>query len=319
MSSGADTLAGRTVAKGTFMSLGLLGYKIGMTQMFTPNGAVEPVTVLQLGPCPVLQIRFPSATDGKNEVKKDGYSAVQLGFQDKPRRNATRPEQGHVAANLKSKRKDARLKAGVKLSPKADVEPQRFIREFRLDKGAGFVDLKSVKADSAQATFKVERIRATGDPRKPFEAYTEELTLKVGQVLKVGEVFKDILAVDVIGTSKGRGTQGVMKRHGFHGLPAAHGAKKVHRQAGSTSSLASNRGSGRPKKGLKRAGRYGNEQVTIRNLAIVGVDMEKNLLMVRGGIPGHPHALVMVRPTNKAGAGSPKAKTRKQEVIAKKK
>ena len=301
------------------MALGLLGYKVAMTQVFTENGTVEPVTVIQLGPCPVLQIRYPSAKEGNNETTKDGYSAVQIGFKDKPRRNATRPEQGHVAANLKSKRKDSRQKAGVKLPPKADVEPQRHIREFRLDKGAGFVDLKSVTADAAQATMKVERIRATGDAKKPFEAYTEDLTVKVGDVLKVGDVFKDILAVDVIGTSKGRGTQGVMKRHGFAGLPAAHGAKKVHRQAGSTSSLASNRGSGRRGGGPSSDGRYGNEQVTIRNLAVVSIDAENNLITVRGGIPGHPGALVMVRPTNKAGAGSPKAKTRKQEVVSKKK
>ena len=301
------------------MSLGLIGYKVGMTQMFTENGAVEPVTVLQLGPCPVLQIRYPGTKDGDRTVEKDGYSAVQLGYLDKPRRNATRPEQGHVAANLKSKRKDSRTKAGVKLPPKADVEPQRHIREFRLDKGAGFVVLKSAKADAEQATMKVERVRTTGDVRKPFELYTEDMTVKVGQILMVGDVFKDILAVDVIGTSKGRGTQGVMKRHGFHGLPAAHGSKKNHRQAGSTSSLASNRGSGRPKKGLRRAGQYGNTQITIRNLAVVKIDVENNLIMVRGGVPGHPNAVVMVRPTNKAGAGSPKAKTRKQEVVSKKK
>jgi large subunit ribosomal protein L3 len=145
------------------------------------------------------------------------------------------------------------------------------------------------------------------------------MTLKVGQVLKVADVFKDVLAVDVIGTSKGRGTQGVMKRHGFSGLPAAHGAKKVHRQAGSTASLASNRGSGRPKKGLKRAGRYGNERVTIRNLAVVKVDPENNLLLVRGGIPGYPGAFVLVRPTNKVGPGSPKAKTKKPVAAAGKK
>src|SRR5438552_11680463 len=143
--------------------------------------------------------------------------------------------------------------------------------------------------------------------------------MKVGDKLTVAEVFADVKAVDVIGTSKGRGTQGVMKRHNFQGMPAAHGAKKVHRQAGSTSSLASNRGSGRPKKGLKRAGRYGNERVTIRNLTVVKVDLDNNLLLVRGGIPGFPGALVMVRPTNKVGPGSPKAKTRKQETVAKKK
>ena len=297
------------------MSLGLIGYKVGMTQVFNADGTVEPVTVLQLGPCPVLQIRYPTTTEGSRNVRKDGYSAVQLGFKDKPRKAATRPEQGHVAANLKSRRKDARTKAGVKLPPKADVEPQRHIREFRLDRSGGFIDTASLAAGPEQATLKVERIRVSGEGvTKKYEAYAEDMTLKVGQVLNVNDVFKDVLAVDVIGTSKGRGTQGVMKRHGFHGLPAAHGAKKVHRQAGSTSSLASNRGSGRPKKGLKRAGRYGAEQVTIRNLTVVKLDTENNLLLVRGGIPGFSGALVMVRPTNKVGPGSPKAKTRKQEA-----
>lgn len=298
------------------MSLGLLGLKVGMTQVFTPEGTVEPVTVLQVGPCPVLQIKYPSTKEGARTVKKDGYSAVQLGFKDKARRNATRPEQGHVAANLKSKRKDARTKAGVKLPPKANVEPQRHIREFRLDQPGGFIDPKTpVTANAESATLKVERIRSGVDDKgqKTFDLYTEELTLKVGQVLQVNDVFKDVLAVDVIGSTRGRGTQGVMKRHGFAGLPAAHGAKKVHRQAGSTASLGSNRGSGRPKKGLKRAGRYGNERVTIRNLALIKIDAENNLLLIRGGIPGPPGGLVMVRPTNKVGPGSPKAKTRKHE------
>ncbi len=323
---GSDPIAGRPAgnpiaaiiaAKGTTMSLGLLGYKIGMTQVFTENGMVEPVTVLQLGPCPVLQIKYPSAKDDKGETRKDGYPAVQLGFKDKPRKAATRPEQGHVAANLKSKRKDARLKAGVPLPPKADCEPQRFIREFRLDKGIGFITKAECTMGEANVT--VERIKATGDPKQPFSGYTEDMNLKVGQVLTVGDVFKDVIAVDVIGTSKGRGTQGVMKRHGFAGLPAAHGAKKVHRQAGSTASLGSNRGTGRPKKGLSRAGRYGNERITIRNLTVVKIDTENNLLLIRGGIPGFPGALVMVRPTNKVGPGSPKSKTKKVEAVGKKK
>jgi large subunit ribosomal protein L3 len=232
------------------MALGLLGYKVGMTQVFLENGTAEPVTVIEVGPCPVLQIRTP---------EKDGYSAVQLGFKDKPRKNAIRAERGHVAADLQSKRKAARQQAGVQIPPKADVEPQRHIREFRVDNPS----------------------------------------VKVGDVLKVADVFEGVAAVDVIGTSKGRGTQGVMKRHGFAGLPAAHGAKKVHRQAGSTSSLASNRGTGRPKKGMKRAGRYGNERVTIRNLKVIRIDPENNLILVRGGIPGYDGAFVMVRPTNK--------------------
>lgn len=302
------------------MSLGLLGYKLGMTQVFVGDGTVEPVTVLQLGPCPVLQVRYPADTGDRGETRKDGYSAVQLGFEDKPRKAATRPEQGHVAANLKSKRKEARQKAGVQLPPKADVEPQKFIREFRVDRGTLPVVPGSVKATAAEATLTVERVRTTGEgAAKKYELYTEPMTVKVGDKLTVADVFKDVLAVDVIGMSKGRGTQGVMKRHNFAGLPAAHGAKKVHRQAGSTSSLASNRGSGRPKKGLKRAGRYGNERITIRNLAVVKVDAENNLLLVRGGVPGFPGALVMVRPTNKVGPGSPKAKTKVVASVGKKK
>jgi large subunit ribosomal protein L3 len=298
------------------MSLGLIGHKVGMAQVFTAEGKAEPVTVLQLGPCPVLQIKYPTA-DG---VEKDGYAAVQLGFKDKKRKNATRPERGHVAAGLESKRKAARQKAGVAIPPKADCEPQRVVREFRLDRGSGFVNPGSVKAGPGEATFKVERIRVSGEGvTKKFEAYAEDMTVKVGDKLTLEQVFKDVLSVDVIGTTKGRGTQGVMKRHNFAGLPAAHGAKKVHRQAGSTASLASNRGSGRPKKGLKRAGRYGNERVTIRNLTVVKIDPENNLLMIRGGIPGFPGAVVMVRPTNKVGPGSPKAKTKRQESGGKKK
>ena len=253
----------------------------------------------------------------------DGYAAVQLGFKDKKRKNATRPEQGHVAAGLKSKRKEARQKAGVALPPKADVEPQKVIREFRLDVGGAFVQTSTVNAGPAEASFKVERIRVSGEgATKKYEAYAEDMTLKVGDKLTIDQVFKDVLAVDVIGTTKGRGYAGVMKRHNFQGMPAAHGAKKVHRQAGSTSSLASNRGGGRPKKGLRRAGHYGNERVTIRNLAVVKVDLENNLMLVRGGIPGFNGAVVMVRPTNKVGPGSPKAKTKERTapaVAAKKK
>lgn len=295
------------------MSLGLIGTKIGMTQVFVEGGAVEPVTVLELGPCPILQIKYPTATGEKGATRPDGYSAVQLGFKDKPRKAATRPEQGHVAANLKSRRKDGRQKAGVQLPPKADCEPQRHIREFRLDRGTGFVT--KAECTPAEAKVSVERIKISEDKgQRKYELYPEEMTLKVGQTLTVGEVFKDVLAVDVIGMTKGRGTQGVMKRWNFAGLPAAHGSKKNHRQAGSTSSLASNRGSGRPKKGRKLSGRYGNERVTIRNLAVVKLDTENNLLLVRGGIPGFNGSVVMVRPTNKVGPGSPRAKTRKQEA-----
>jgi large subunit ribosomal protein L3 len=149
----------------------------------------------------------------------------------------------------------------IKRPPKAECEPQKFIREFRL------VDNKLPE------------------------------NLAVGNRLTVDSVFENIQTVDVIGTSKGRGTAGVMKRHGFAGLPASHGAKKVHRQAGSTGSLASNRGSGRPKKGLRRAGRHGNARVTVKNLRVVKIDRERNLMLVCGAVPGPNGGLVMVRPS----------------------
>ena len=106
------------------MALGLLGLKVGMTQVYDEAGKLEPVTVLQVGPCPVLQIR---------DQQRDGYDAVQLGFQDKLRRKATRPERGHVAGDLESNRRRQRQAAGVAISPKANCEPQKYIREFRLE------------------------------------------------------------------------------------------------------------------------------------------------------------------------------------------
>jgi large subunit ribosomal protein L3 len=231
------------------MPLGLIGTKVGMTQVFDDKGTLSPVTVLQIGPCPVLQVR---------SADTDGYHAVQLGFMDKARRKATRAERGHVSADMESKR---RATPGSKpLAPKANVEPQRHVREFRLEGAA---------------------------PQT------------VGSVLNVADVFKDVPFVDVIGTTKGRGTAGVIKRHNFGGLRHSHGVKKGSRQRGSISSNASNRGSGRPKKGIRMAGRYGNERVTVRNLDVVRVDGGNHLLLVRGAVPGFNGALVMVRPTNK--------------------
>jgi large subunit ribosomal protein L3 len=235
------------------MAMGLLGLKVGMTQVYDDKGQLAPVTVLQVGPCPVLQVR---------DKGRDGYDALQLGFLDKARRQATRPERGHVSAELESKRRRARAAAGVTLAPKPDCEPQRYIREFRLE--------------------------------APPEA-------KVGAVLTAAQVFNGVKAVDVTGTSKGRGTAGVMKRHGFAGLPASHGVKKHHRAPGSVGSHASNRGSGRPKKGKRMAGRHGASRTTVRNLRVVRLDGDHNLLLVEGAVPGPQGGLVLVRPTNKKG------------------
>ena len=233
------------------MALGLLGLKVGMTQVYGADGKIAPVTVLQIGPCPVLLVR---------DQQRDGYDAVQVGFQDKERRKATRPERGHISADLESKRRRSRTAAGITLPPKANCEPQRYIREFRLE---------------------------------------QPTDIKVGAVLTAGEVFKDVKAVDVIGTSKGRGTAGSMKRHNFAGLPASHGVKKHHRSPGSIGSHASNRGSGRPKKGHKAAGRYGNSRVTSRNLTVVKIDAERHLILVKGAVPGPNGGFVTIRPTNK--------------------
>ena len=233
------------------MALGMLGLKVGMTQVYDTGGKIAPVTVLQIGPCPILLVR---------NQERDGYDAVQVGFLDKARRKASRAERGHVSNALESRRRQARAKAGVQLPPKADCEPQRYIREYRLEK--------------------------PGD-------------LQVGAVLRAGEVFKDVPAVDVTGTSKGRGTAGPMKRHNFAGLGASHGVKKHHRAPGSVGSLASNRGSGRPKRGKRMAGRYGAERVTTRNLRIVRIDAENNLVLVEGAGPGPHGGQVAIRPTNK--------------------
>src|SRR5262249_49003363 len=149
------------------MPLGLLGLKVGMTQVYDDKGKIAPVTVLQVGPCPVLLVR---------NQERDKYDAVQLGFLDKSRHRATRAERGHVSATMESKRRQA----GIPLAPKAEVEPQRYIREFRLE---GPTDIQ------------------------------------VGAILTAAEVFKDVTDVDVIGTSKGRGFTGPMKRHNFQGLP----------------------------------------------------------------------------------------------------
>jgi large subunit ribosomal protein L3 len=235
------------------MALGLLGTKVGMSQVYDDKGVLAPVTVLQVGPCPVLLVR---------EQKRDGYDAVQIGFRDKPRRQASRAERGHVSAELESKRRRKRSEAGVSMPAKANCEPQRFVREFRL---------------------------------------TAPTDVTVGKLLTASEVFNGVTAVDVSGTSKGRGTSGPMKRHGFAGLPASHGVKKHHRAPGSVGSHASNRGSGRPKKGKRMAGRYGAERVTIRNLKVVRLDSEHHLILVQGAVPGPNGGLITVRPTNKKG------------------
>ena len=210
------------------MAEGLLGRKIGMTQLFDDDGRVVPVTLIEAGPCTVLQVK---------QTETDGYGAVQLGFADRPRHTATRPHRGHVA--------------------KADAEPKRFVREIRRD-----------DADQLQR----------------------------GQVLTV-DVFGAIGFVDVIGMTKGRGFQGVMRRYGFHGKSATHGAKKVHRSMGSTGNSAT---PSRTVKGRRMPGQMGAVRRTSRHLSVVGIDSAKNLLIVGGSVPGANGGLVVVRESKKS-------------------
>ena len=227
------------------MIKGILGCKVGMTQVFSEDGRVIPVSVIQAGPCDVLQVK---------SLDRDGYEAVQLGFGDKPRRLANRAERGHVAV-LESKRQKRRSAGGVSVSPKASCEPKRFVREIRGPAGEA----------------------------------------EVGAKVTVG-VFSGVAAVDVVGTSKGRGTAGAMKRHNFAGQRASHGVKKCHRHLGGTGCSA---WPSRLIKGKKMAGRYGAARSTVRNLRVVSVDEENNLLIVRGAIPGPNGGYVVIRETNR--------------------
>lgn len=230
------------------MTKGILGRKVGMTQVYDESGNAVPVTVIQAGPCHVLQVRTPQV---------DGYEAIQLGFLDKPRRLASRSERGHVA-KLGSKRAKQKVAAGVEVPPKADCEPMRFVREIR----------------------------------GPIAGY------QVGQQVTV-EAMADVAAVDITGITKGCGFAGVMKRHNFAGQRATHGVKKVHRHAGGTGALAAWRGGGRPKKGKKMAGQYGHDRMTIRNLKLVRIEKDQNVLLVRGAVPGPNGGLLVIRETNR--------------------
>jgi large subunit ribosomal protein L3 len=208
------------------MTKGILGRKIGMTQVFAENGDLIPVTVVEAAPNVVLQ---------KKTVETDGYEAIQLGFEDKREKLANKPEKGHVA--------------------KANTAPKRFIREFR------GVDLAEYE---------------------------------VGQEVKV-DIFAEGDLVDVTGISKGKGFQGAIKRHGQSRGPMSHGSR-YHRRPGSMGPVAPNR----VFKSKALPGRMGGEKVTVQNLQIVKVDAERNLLLIKGNVPGPKKGLVKIKSAVKA-------------------
>ena len=210
---------------------GILGKKIGMTQIFDEGGLVVPVTIIEAGPCYVTQ---------RKTSEKDGYNAIQLGFGELPETKLNKPHAGHLK--------------------KSETPPVKYLREFRV-----------------------------ADP----EAYEE------GQRIDAS-VFEAGDHVDVIGTSKGKGFAGVVKRHGFAGGPKTHGQSDRWRAPGSAGAGST---PGRIFKGMRMAGRMGDERVTVQNLRVVLVDAEKNLLAVKGPVPGGKNGLVIVREAVKTRGG----------------
>ena len=204
------------------MQKAIIGKKVGMTQIFDEKGNVVPVTVIEAGPCVVVQ---------KNTVENDGYAAVQIGFGDISIKNVTKPLKGHFE--------------------KSDVAPKRTLREFRLDDCSA---------------------------------------LNVGDIIKA-DTFASGDRVDVVGTSKGKGYAGAIKRWNFQRLKESHGTGPVARHAGSLGACSS---PSRVYKGMKGAGHLGAERVTVQNLTVVKIDAENNLIAVKGAVPGPRGGVVML-------------------------
>ncbi|PKM62662.1 MAG: 50S ribosomal protein L3 [Firmicutes bacterium HGW-Firmicutes-21] len=209
------------------MKKGMIGRKLGMTQIFDEKGNVIPVTVINAGPCVVTQ---------KKTKEKDGYEAVQLGFSDIEERKLTKPAKGHFL--------------------KAKVSFKKYLKEFKLEDTAA---------------------------------------MNVGDII-TADTFTLGEKVDITGITKGRGFSGVIKRWGAHRLRMTHGTGPVHRQVGS---MGANSDPSRVFKNKKMAGQYGNEQVTMQNLEVVKIDADKNLLAVKGAVPGSRGGIVFVRNTVK--------------------
>ncbi len=208
------------------MRMGLLGRKLGMSQVFADDGERIPVTVIQTGPCVVV---------GKRTVEQDGYSSLLLGFEEKPDRLTNKPE--------------------IEFFKKAKVKPQRKLQEFRL-------------------------------PSEDVEKY------EIGQELKASDVFEQGAPIDVTGTSKGKGFQGVIKRWGMSGTKMSHGVHEVYRHGGSIGCRLT---PGHVFKGKHMAGQMGNERVTTQNLQLVQILDDDNCVLVRGSVPGAKNSYVTVR------------------------
>jgi large subunit ribosomal protein L3 len=252
----------------------LLGRKVGMTQVFGPNGQAIPVTVVEVGPCVVTQVK----TAGH-----DGYEAVQIGFGAKRPKNVTRAELGHLGHKLEL----------TEHQKKSQTRANRAARAAATQTEADQAEGAAPKA--AKAKGKKPTSRSHGQALGPFQVLREVKVL--GEMPAVGDsitvdMFADGEFVDVIGTSKGKGFAGVMKRHNFRGGPRTHGQSDRARAPGS---IGPGTTPGRVLKGTRMAGRMGNERVTVKELEIVTADAERNLLVIKGAIPGANGGVVMIR------------------------
>lgn len=289
------------------MLSGLLGRKVGMTQIFGPNGTAIPVTVIEAGPCTVTQVKTDST---------DGYEAVQLGFGAAKLKNTTRPELGHLGHTL----------AATPAQRRRQQQQQAKARQEAREKAAAS-ETEADVAESASATSKAgehgkggaKRRRGAGQALGPFSILREFKV--VGEFPAVGDTLDATMftvgeRVDVIGTSKGKGFAGVMKRHGFRGGPRTHGQSDRSRAPGS---IGPGTTPGRVLKGTRMAGRMGNDRVTIKALEVIQADAERNLIVVKGSVPGANGSVVMIRKgaeqlalaaRNAAGSTSDAAKSR---------
>jgi large subunit ribosomal protein L3 len=261
------------------MLSGLLGRKVGMTQVFGPNGTAIPVTVIEAGPCVVTQIKT---------VAQDGYEAVQIGFEQATLKSATRPELGHLGHKLPL------LKAQRK-------RLQEYQQKHGKKSSEGEEEAESEKPDQQVAKLlKVQnRQRRSGPELGPFKVL-REVGVQLGsslEGLELGKTFDASLfkvgeAVDIVGTSKGKGFQGVVKRHGFGGGPKTHGQSDRTRAPGS---IGSGTEPGHVIKGKRMAGHMGSVRVTMKKLQVIEADPERNLLLVKGSVPGANGGLLMIK------------------------
>lgn len=267
------------------MLSGLLGRKVGMTQVFGANGVAIPVTVIEAGPCVVTQVRT---------MAKDGYEAAQIGFGEKKESHETRPMLGHLGHTLPptKRQRDEQQRQGAK----ARQEARRKSAEKTENAGT---ETAADEAEAAGAQGKGQRgsrrRRGASQAMGPFKLLREVKVVgdqpEVGSVFKV-DMFSEGEQVDLIGASKGKGFAGVMKRHGFRGGPRTHGQSDRARRPGS---IGPGTTPGRVYKGTRMAGRMGNERVTVKALEIVQADPERNLLVIKGSVPGPNGGIVLIR------------------------